>query len=95
MSQIKEGYFPSRWKQQRLILLLKGKKPPEEPSFYRPLCILDTAAKGVIAGTRWKAGTKKYCLMATLDIRNTINSANWDCIMWALEEKNIPKYLCG
>ncbi|GBP30730.1 hypothetical protein EVAR_75954_1 [Eumeta japonica] len=33
----------SRWKQQRLVLLPKGKKPPKEPSFYRPLYMLDTA----------------------------------------------------
>ncbi|GBP72848.1 hypothetical protein EVAR_48832_1 [Eumeta japonica] len=31
------------WKQQRLVP--KGKKPPEEPSSYRPLCMLDTAGK--------------------------------------------------
>ncbi|GBP79827.1 Putative 115 kDa protein in type-1 retrotransposable element R1DM [Eumeta japonica] len=49
--------------------------------------------KDAIAGTRGR--TKKYCLVATLDIRNAFKSANWDCIMWALEEKNIPKYLCG
>ncbi|GBP70549.1 Putative 115 kDa protein in type-1 retrotransposable element R1DM [Eumeta japonica] len=91
---LKEGYFPSRWQQQRLVLLLKGKKPPEEPSSYRPLCMLDTAAKDAIAGTRWKGRTKKYCLVTTLDIRNAFNSANWDCIMRALEEKNITKYLC-
>ncbi|GBP70973.1 Retrovirus-related Pol polyprotein from type-1 retrotransposable element R1 [Eumeta japonica] len=30
----------------------------------------------------------------TLDIRNAFNSVNWDCIMRALEEKSIPKYLC-
>lgn len=41
----REGTFPSKWKQQRLVLLPKGKKPPDEPSSYRPLCILDTAGK--------------------------------------------------
>lgn len=133
---LKEGTFPRKWKQQRLVLLPKGKKPPEEPSSYRPLCMLDTAgkiferiihqridavvdplladnqygfrkgrstldainlvvntAKEAIAGTRWKGGTKKYCLVAALDIRNAFNSANWDCIMQALEEKNVPAYL--
>lgn len=134
---LKEGTFPRKWKQQRLVLLPKGKKkPPEEPSSYRPLCMLDTAgkiferiihqrieaivdplladnqygfrkgrstldainlvvstAKDAIAGTRWKGGTKKYCLVATLDIRNAFNSANWDRIMQALEEKNVPGYL--
>lgn len=50
-------------------------------------------AKDAIAGTRWKGGKKKYCLVATLDIRNAFNSANWDCIMQALQEKNVPEYL--
>ena len=50
-------------------------------------------AKEAIAGTRWKGGTKKYCLVATLDIRNAFNSANWNCIMRALQEKNVPEYL--
>ncbi|GBP72849.1 hypothetical protein EVAR_48833_1 [Eumeta japonica] len=36
---------------------------------------------------------KKYCLVAALDIRNAFNSANWDCIMQALDEKNVPAYL--
>ncbi|GBP58736.1 Putative 115 kDa protein in type-1 retrotransposable element R1DM [Eumeta japonica] len=84
----------NRWKQQRLVLLPKGKKPPEEPSSYRPLCMLDTATTEAIAGTRWKGGTKKYCLVATLDIRNAFNSSNWECIMQAFREKNVPEYLC-
>ncbi|GBO99081.1 Probable RNA-directed DNA polymerase from transposon X-element [Eumeta japonica] len=134
---LKEGTFPRKWKQQRLVLLPKGKKPPEEPSSYRPLCMLDTAgkiferiihqrieaivdplladnqygsrrgrstldaislvvniAKDAIAGTRWKGGTKEYCLVAALDIRNAFNSANWVCIMQALRGKNVPEYLC-
>ena len=42
---MKEGIFPAPWKEQRLVLLPKGKKPPEEPSSYRPLCMLDTVGK--------------------------------------------------
>ncbi|XP_025264501.1 uncharacterized protein LOC112637952 [Camponotus floridanus] len=41
---LKEGLFPERWKWQRLVLS-KGKKPPDEPSSYRPLCMLDTVGK--------------------------------------------------
>ncbi|GBP95721.1 Retrovirus-related Pol polyprotein from type-1 retrotransposable element R1 [Eumeta japonica] len=41
-----------------------------------------------------EGGTKKYCLVAILDIRNVFNSANWECIMQALKEKNVPEYLC-
>ncbi|CAB0039986.1 unnamed protein product [Trichogramma brassicae] len=37
--------FPACWKRQRLALLPKPGKPPEEPSSYRPLCMLDTAGK--------------------------------------------------
>ncbi|GBP21407.1 Putative 115 kDa protein in type-1 retrotransposable element R1DM [Eumeta japonica] len=29
---LKEGYFPSRWKQHRLVLLLKGKKSVSAPT---------------------------------------------------------------
>ncbi|KAL7298855.1 hypothetical protein TKK_0007965 [Trichogramma kaykai] len=40
------GVFPSPWKRQRLVVLLKPGKPPDAPSSYlRPLCMLDTAGK--------------------------------------------------
>lgn len=42
---LEEGTFPKRWKVQHLVLLPKGQKPPEEPSSYRPICMLDTAGK--------------------------------------------------
>ncbi|GBP43149.1 hypothetical protein EVAR_40589_1 [Eumeta japonica] len=51
-------------------------------------------SREAIAGTRWKDGTKKYRLVATLDIRNVFNSANWECIMQTLREKNVSEYLC-
>lgn len=44
-SCLSEGTFPVQWKRQRLVLLPKGNKPPEEASSYRPLCMLDTAGK--------------------------------------------------
>ncbi|CAB0039506.1 unnamed protein product [Trichogramma brassicae] len=117
------GVFPSGWKRQRLVLLPKPGKPPDEPSSYRPLCMLDTAgkileriicdrlelfterpgglserqygfrkgrstidaiedvvsaAREAIAGKRWYRGTKKYCAVVTLDVRNAFNSARWD-----------------
>ncbi|KAL4104231.1 hypothetical protein QTP88_019540 [Uroleucon formosanum] len=38
--------FPSCWKRARLVLLRKGPdKPPEAPSSYRPIFMLDTTAK--------------------------------------------------
>ena len=42
---LREGVFPSRWKLQRLVLLLKPGKEPDQPSSYRPLCMLDTPGK--------------------------------------------------
>lgn len=40
-----EGRFPKEWKVARLVLLPKPGKPPEDPSSYRPLCLLDTLGK--------------------------------------------------
>jgi len=38
--------FPARWKTARLVLLHKGSgKPIDEPSSFRPLCMLDSAGK--------------------------------------------------
>uniref|UniRef100_A0ABD2VX54 Integrase zinc-binding domain-containing protein n=1 Tax=Trichogramma kaykai TaxID=54128 RepID=A0ABD2VX54_9HYME len=34
---LETGIFPSSWKRQRLVLLPKPGKPPDEPSSYRPL----------------------------------------------------------
>ncbi|CAB0045379.1 unnamed protein product, partial [Trichogramma brassicae] len=42
---LETSVFPSSWKRQRLVLLPKPGKPPDEPSSYRPLCMLDTAGK--------------------------------------------------
>ena len=42
---LSEEIFPAQWKIQRLVLLPKGNKPPDEPSAYRPLCMLDIAGK--------------------------------------------------
>ncbi|CAB0033705.1 unnamed protein product [Trichogramma brassicae] len=35
----------SPWKRQTLVLLPKPGRPPDAPSSYRPLCMLDTAGK--------------------------------------------------
>ena len=40
-----EGIFPHPWKEARLILIKKGNKPDNEPSSYRPLCLLDNIGK--------------------------------------------------
>ncbi|CAB0039071.1 unnamed protein product [Trichogramma brassicae] len=112
------------------LLIPKPGKPPDEPSSYRPLCMLDTmgkilekiicdrleafterpgglserqygfrkgrstidaiedvisTARNAIAGRRWFRGTKKYCAVVTLDVRNAFNSARWDNIKGALQ----------
>ncbi|CAB0040007.1 unnamed protein product [Trichogramma brassicae] len=135
---LKTGVFPSGWKRQRLVLLPKLGKPPDEPSSYRPLCMLDTAgkileriqcdrqeafterpgglserqygfrkgrstidaiedvistARNAVAGRRWFRGTKKYCAVVTLDVRNAFISARWDNILTALRRLLVPNYL--
>ncbi|CAB0038066.1 unnamed protein product [Trichogramma brassicae] len=135
---LETGVFPSSHKRQRLVLLPKPGKPPDEPSSYRPLCMLDTAgkileriicdrleafterpgglserqygfrkgqstinaiedvisvAREAIAGKRWYRGTKKYCAVVTLDVRNAFNSARWDNILAALRRLLVPDYL--
>ena len=40
-----EGVFPDQWKLQQLVLLPKGNKSPDDPSAYRPICLLDTIGK--------------------------------------------------
>lgn len=42
---LRKGVFYQKWKKQRLILLRKGQKPVDQPSSYRPLCLLDTMGK--------------------------------------------------
>lgn len=42
---IKEGLFPAAWKRARLVLLRRRDKPLQDPASYRPLCLLDSAAK--------------------------------------------------
>ena len=42
---LSERIFPAQWKIQRLVLLPKRNKPPDEPSSYRPLCMLDIVGK--------------------------------------------------
>jgi hypothetical protein len=42
---LKEGTFPKRWKRARLVLLRKEGKPAEDPSAFRPLCMLDDGGK--------------------------------------------------
>jgi len=40
-----EGVFPICWKVQKLLLLPKPGKPPEEPTSFRPICLIDGPGK--------------------------------------------------
>lgn len=137
-SCLQHGSFPTIWKRQKLVLLPKDGKPVEDPSSYRPLCMIDTCgkllegiickrleecidtAKGLsetqygfrkrrstidairavldtaekaIGGKIWKNGSKEYCVVVTLDVKNAFNTANWENIVNALSRLSIPAYL--
>jgi len=42
---LSEGNFPEAWKSAKLVFLPKGNKPLEQPSSYRPICLLNTVGK--------------------------------------------------
>lgn len=37
-----QGPFPNPWKEAKLVLLLKGNKPLDQPSSYRPICLINS-----------------------------------------------------
>lgn len=64
---LKQGYFPSQWKEASLVLLRKAGKPEDTPSVYRPICLLGEVGKlleRVIARrlTRHMAEHEEYSL---------------------------------
>ena len=42
---------------------------------------------------RWEGGSKEYCAVVTLDVKNAFNTASWPKIIMALESFRVPKYL--
>jgi hypothetical protein len=42
---LREGQFPDCWKTQKLVLIPKPGKAADDPSSYRPICLLDTLGK--------------------------------------------------
>jgi hypothetical protein len=44
-ANIRTQYFPAAWKHARVFSILKPGKHLALPSFYRPICLLDTIAK--------------------------------------------------
>lgn len=54
--------------------------------------VVDKAA-AAIQGVRWREGSKEYCAVVTLDVRNAFNSASWSAIKKALARMDAPVYL--
>ncbi|CAB0038630.1 unnamed protein product [Trichogramma brassicae] len=52
-----------------------------------------STARNAVAGRTWFRGTKKYCAVVSLDVRNAFNSAQWDNILAALRRLLVPDYL--
>lgn len=44
---LKDGRFPAKWKQAKLVLIPKPGKTAGTPSAYRPLCLLSTVGKAM------------------------------------------------
>jgi len=50
-------------------------------------------AANAIEGERWLDGSKEYCLVCTLDVKNAFNSANWNLVLPALHRMGISDHL--
>ncbi|XP_068141221.1 uncharacterized protein [Drosophila tropicalis] len=50
-------------------------------------------AANAIEGSRWKGGSKKYCLVVTIDVKNAFNTADWGCILSSVCRLKAPVYL--
>ncbi|XP_046868751.1 uncharacterized protein LOC124461242 [Drosophila willistoni] len=50
-------------------------------------------AANAIEGSRWKGGSKKYCLVVTIDVKNAFNTADWGCILGSVCRLEAPVYL--
>jgi len=46
-------------------------------------------AANAIEEERWLGGSKKYCLVCNLDVKNAFNSANWNFVLQALHRMGI------
>ncbi|CAB0029722.1 unnamed protein product [Trichogramma brassicae] len=55
--------------------------------------IVVNTARSVIAGKRWRCGTKNYCAIITLDVKNAFNSARWSRVLQALMNLGVPDYV--
>lgn len=53
------------------------------------------AARKALDGNRWLGGSKKYCAIITLDVKNAFNTARWPNILGAMRNLGIPDYIRG
>ncbi|CAB0035838.1 unnamed protein product, partial [Trichogramma brassicae] len=92
---LREGCFPARWKRQRLVPDAKTRQACRRTIVVPPAMYVrhSGTARSAISGKRWHRGTKKYCAIITLDVRNAFNSARWDKILTALSQMEVPAYL--
>ena len=72
---------------------------PNQYGFCRRKSTIDAAervhqiAREAIKGDRWMYGTKEFCLVVTIAVKNAFNSANWFRIMTSLRSFRVPRYL--
>ncbi|KAH8314958.1 hypothetical protein KR074_007859 [Drosophila pseudoananassae] len=62
----------------------------EHRSTVDAISLVRRIAAKAIEGTRWAGGSKEYCLIATLDIKNAFNTARLDVIVEALRKLRMP-----
>lgn len=85
----------------RLLPIVEGKGALSEHQygFRRSRSTIDAVnavaeiALSAIEGKRWKGGSKEYCAVITLDVKNAFNSANWRHINNALIRMEAPRYI--
>ncbi|KAH8280190.1 hypothetical protein KR054_000771 [Drosophila jambulina] len=77
----------------------RGALSTHQHGFRKKRSTIDTIRKvtqmgeNAIKGERWRGGSKKCCLVCTLDVTNPFNSANWSLILRALQRGGISGYL--
>ena len=80
-------------------ILDAGGLSPNQYGFCRRKSTIDAAervhqiAREAIKADRWMYGTKEYCLVVTIDVKNALNSTNWSRIMSSLRTFRVPRYL--
>jgi hypothetical protein len=57
------------------------------------LTAISGLAKTALDGDRWLGGSKEYCAIITLDVKNAFNTARWPNILGAMRNMGIPRYL--